>query len=181
VSSRVAQALKVTGGSARGRVVAARVPDGVRPTSSRVREALFSILGQDLHGVRVLDAFGGRGLLGFEAWSRGADVVIVEQDPRRAMLIRKSARALGCPGPVVTGDALRVAGGLGPFDGITVDPPYALDPAPILERLGPLAGAWLALESDARTPVPTSIAHLRTSGPRVYGDTALWVFEPELG
>ena len=69
--------MRITGGSLRGRVVPGKVRPGVRPTSSRVREALFSMVGQDLEGVRVLDAFGGSGLLSFEAYSRGAIVTTV--------------------------------------------------------------------------------------------------------
>ena len=62
--------LRVTGGVLRGRVLPAPLPEGVRPTSARTREALFSIVGQDLEGLSFLDAFGGAGLIAIEAWSR---------------------------------------------------------------------------------------------------------------
>ncbi|MCE7957512.1 MAG: 16S rRNA (guanine(966)-N(2))-methyltransferase RsmD, partial [Acidobacteria bacterium ACB2] len=74
-----ALSLRITGGHLRGRVLEG-VPAGVRPTASRVREALFSMVGQDLRGWSVLDAFGGTGLLALEAVSRGAaPVVVVER------------------------------------------------------------------------------------------------------
>lgn len=168
---------RLTGGTARGRPVGSRVPEGVRPTSARVREALFSILGQDLTGIRVLDAFGGTGLLGLEAWSRGAEVAIVEKVAEHARAIAEAARALGARGVTVkAGDVLRVAPGLGRFDGVLVDPPYALDPGPILEVLAPLADGWLVLEADARTIVPAEVGGLRADAPRRYGDTTLRVY-----
>ena len=64
--------IRVTGGALRGRSLPARVPEGVRPTAGRVREAVFSMVGQDLRGWSVLDLFGGSGLIGIEAASRGA-------------------------------------------------------------------------------------------------------------
>ncbi len=167
---------RLTGGHARGRPVASVVPNGVRPTTSRVREAVFSILGQDLAGLRVLDAYGGTGVLGFEAWSRGADVVIVEKVPSNARPITEAAGKLGAAVVVRTGDVLKVAPTIGRFDGILVDPPYALDPAPILAVLAPLAGRWLVLEADGRKAVPPTVAGMVADAPRRYGDSALWVF-----
>ena len=65
--------MKITGGIYKGRVVQFRKHPSVRPTSSRVREALFSMLGQDLNGRTFLDAFGGSGIMALEACSRGAE------------------------------------------------------------------------------------------------------------
>src|SRR4051812_49877305 len=73
------------------------VPDrpGLRPTPDRVRETLFNWLGQDLSGWRCMDVFAGTGALGFEAASRGAvQVVLVEQDPQLAELLRAAQRKL---------------------------------------------------------------------------------------
>ena len=78
----------------RGRVLKGKVGPGVRPTASRVREALFSILGQDLGGRDFLDGFGGSGLITFEAISRGATVTTVERNRTIASGIQASAAQL---------------------------------------------------------------------------------------
>jgi 16S rRNA G966 N2-methylase RsmD len=132
---------------------------------------LFSIVGQDLAGMRILDAFGGTGLLGLEAWSRGAAVVIVERDPRTAREIRANADALGATVDVRVGDVLLTAAQLGRFDGILVDPPYRDDPGPIVQRLASLADHWLVLETDERTEAPPVDA-LALDPRRGYGGTA---------
>jgi 16S rRNA (guanine966-N2)-methyltransferase len=168
--------LRITGGTARGRVLQAPPGHGVRPTSSRVREALFSIVGQDLTGLRVLDAFGGSGLLAVEAWSRGATVVCVERDPRHAAFIRENVARVGATVEVVVGDVLLLTAGLGPFDGVLADPPYTAPVAPILERLTEHAPGWLVLEAAARTVVPARAGGLVRDRERPFGDTALHVF-----
>ena len=92
---------RIIGGSAGGRRI--QTPRGVntRPTSDRVREALFSAIESwcgSLHGLRFLDLYAGSGAVGLEAWSRGAGVVtLVEQDRRTASLIADNARTLGFP------------------------------------------------------------------------------------
>ena len=168
---------RLTGGHLRGRSLAFPVPDGARPTSSRVREALFSILGQDLSGVRFLDAFGGAGLVGLEARSRGADVAIVERDRRRAALIRRQAEALGVRSGVrVLGrDVLRAVEGLGPFQMVFADPPYAFEPGEILDRLAAATTDWLVYESESRGEPPVPEA-LELYGVRTYGRSVLWVY-----
>ena len=77
--------IRITGGEWRSRLV--QVPDapGLRPTPDRVRETLFSWLGQDLSGLSCLDLFAGSGILGFEAASRGADYVALVERSRPAM------------------------------------------------------------------------------------------------
>ena len=71
--------MRITGGTLKGRVLPVPVSSGVRPTSSRVREALFSMVGNHLDGVTWLDAFGGAGLTALEASSRGAAVTVFEK------------------------------------------------------------------------------------------------------
>lgn len=168
---------RISGGRARGRPLVAEVPVGARPTSSRVREALFSLVGHDLEGRTVLDAFGGSGLLALEAWSRGARVTVVERDPRAVKRIRQNAAGFGAELRILTGDVLRLAPSLGRFDGVLVDPPYALEPGPVLEGLAPLVGDWLVLETDEGTP-PAEVGGLRLERRRVYGGTALAVYHP---
>ncbi|MCA9492249.1 MAG: RsmD family RNA methyltransferase [Myxococcales bacterium] len=169
---------RLTGGTARNRPLAADVPSSARPTSARVREALFSMVGQQLDGQRVLDAFGGAGLLALEAWSRGAEVVVVERDPRAIGAIRANVRALGAELRVVAGDVLALVPDLGRFDLILVDPPYALDPAPILTRLATAASGSLVLEHEASREPPT-VAGLVLDRRKSYGGTALAVYRAE--
>jgi 16S rRNA (guanine966-N2)-methyltransferase len=137
---------------------------------------LFSIVGHDLSDLRVLDAFGGSGLLGLEAWSRGARVTIVEREPAVVSVIRRNVQAFGAEVEVATGDVLRLVGTLGPFDLVLVDPPYRVDPGPVLVALarGP-APRWV-LEHDADV-LPPDVAGLFRQRTRTYGGTALTVYQ----
>ena len=103
-------ALRIIGGRLRGRVL--RLPAGrvVRPTSDRVREALFNILGQGVEGRVAYDLFAGSGALGIEALSRGArQAVFVERHRRATDLIRRNLREFGLGGQavVVVADVFR--------------------------------------------------------------------------
>lgn len=170
---------RLTGGAARGRPLVAPVPGGVRPTSARVREALFSMVGQDLEGWRVLDAFGGTGLLGLEAWSRGASVVVIEQDRQAVACIRANAQRLGAALEVRAGDALVLAPTLGRFDLVLADPPYRQDAQRVLDALAPAVGGWLALETDERVAAPVPPAGLLLDRRKAYGGTALAIYRRE--
>ncbi len=150
---------RIIGGSARGRRL--KTPPGTRtrPTSDRVREALFSALEAELGtlaGARFLDLFAGSGAVGLEASSRGArSVVLVEQDRATAALIRANARSLGLEGVAVHAvkaerlsevrpvDATDV-----PFDVVFADPPYAMDTAAVGAVLSGLLRAG-AVAADA--------------------------------
>ena len=171
--------MRITGGVLRGRTVPGKPRPATRPTASRVREALFSIVGQDLSGVTVLDAFGGTGLLSFEAASRGAELAwVLEKDGAAVRQIRRSAEALGLADRVI------VRRGTAPKDLppgryglILLDPPYAMDPTDVLTAAAPLAAGLVVLEHAASRPAPT-VAGL-TGSTRRYGDTALTLYEPE--
>lgn len=166
----------LTGGVARGRRLAAPIPTGVRPTSARVREAVFSMVGHDLEGVRVLDAFGGSGLLALEAWSRGAAVTVVERDRAALAAIRANAAALGATIEIRAGDIGAVARSVGRFDGVLVDPPYDMAADDALEILAPLTGEWLVLESAVTDEPPAARAGLSLDRRRRYGGTMLTVY-----
>lgn len=104
-------------------------PARVRPTQDRVREALFSMLGERIVGARFLDLYAGSGAVGIEAWSRGAeDVLLVERDARVGDVVRENVRELGASGcRVVIADAvvaLRRGPEGAPFDIVFADPPY---------------------------------------------------------
>ena len=122
--------LRIVAGTFRGRKLASP-PEGVRPTSDRVREALFGRLG-DLNGLAVLDLFAGTGALGFEAVSRGAsELVCVDQSSRAMATLEKNAGRLGLEGEIQcirspAQTALRRLHAEGrQFDLIFLDPPYA--------------------------------------------------------
>ena len=174
--------MRVVAGRFGGRRLAAPPGRGTRPTSDRVREALFSTLGP-LHGVRVLDLFAGSGALAIEALSRGAgSALLVERDPRAVAVIRANLAALGLAEPeavVHAGparSALRNASQRGDtYDLIFLDPPYRS--APELGRelsaaLGPLpaAGGRVITESDRRAPLALD---LPLTHERRYGDTLI--------
>ena len=167
---------RISGGQAKGRILQGPLASGVRPTSSRVREALFSMVGQDLSETRFLDAFGGSGLMGLEAWSRGADVVVVEQRRNVAAELKVRGQQVDASWQVVVGDVCKCVQRLGAFDGIFMDPPYALDPMPLLERLAPYAKAWLVLETQADTQVPAAASELSLDTQRNYGSTTLSIY-----
>jgi 16S rRNA (guanine966-N2)-methyltransferase len=124
-----------------------------RPTSDRVRQALFNVLEHgapalDFEGIRVLDLFAGSGALGLEALSRGArSCVFIEEDAAARGAIRKNVEALGLTGvtKIWRRDAtsLGPAGTVSPFDLIFCDPPYAKN---FGERAlaSALEGAWVA-------------------------------------
>ncbi len=173
--------MRITGGELRGRSLVGRVPSGVRPTPSRVREALFSILQPEIDGVQLLDAFGGTGMLSFEALSRGAaSAYLVEQRSRTAQSIRVSAEALGLSErvQVQVGRVPQVLGNR-VWDLVLADPPYATDPAPIVAALARCTGTLLVLEHARRVPAPQAPG-LRLDSSRRYGDTVLSFYRPTL-
>ena len=168
--------MRVVAGEFRGRRLAA--PRGVRtrPTADRVREALFSILG-DVNGARVLDLYAGSGALGIEALSRGAESAeFVERDPRAAAVLERNLTSLGLDQAVHRQDALRfLARSEGTFDLVFVDPPYdsaSLLAEPLSERLPAVTveGARIVTESDKRMPLELPFPLLTE---RTYGDTRI--------
>jgi 16S rRNA (guanine(966)-N(2))-methyltransferase RsmD len=170
--------VRITGGSLKGRRVPSPDVAGVRPTSSRVREALFSMVGQDLDGWSVLDACGGTGLLAFEALSRGAGPVeVVERRPAVARRIGQAARALGVVVRVRVGDAGRALGE-GRWDLVLLDPPYADEAGPWVERALGAVGRVLVVEHRRGASLPAEAGRLVLDRQRTYGDTGLALYRP---
>jgi 16S rRNA (guanine966-N2)-methyltransferase len=172
--------VRVIAGALRGRRLTAPKGDATRPTSDRVREALFSILGDRVQDARVLDLFAGSGALGVEALSRGAQsAVFVDHAPAAVRAIK--ANVEGVEGAeVVRRDArafLRAARELPrQYDLVFLDPPYrqapTLGPA-LAEPLGAVLapGAVAVSESDRR--MPFDLPTLRIDDERRYGDTLI--------
>ena len=132
--------MRIVAGRFRGRVLKAPAGDTTRPTSDRVREAVFStigsIAGAELGGGVALDAFAGSGALGLEALSRGCRyAVFAEQDRGALAVVRGNVAALGAEAEasIVSGDVFMLAerGSLprAPYSLLLLDPPYRLDPA----------------------------------------------------
>jgi 16S rRNA (guanine966-N2)-methyltransferase len=176
--------MRVVAGRLGGRSLRAVPGSATRPTSDRVREALFAVLGDRVDGARVLDLFAGTGALAVEALSRGAErAVLVEQAAPAVAVIRANLAALG-----LTGDAtvrrtraetyLRTQRD-GPFDLVFLDPPYAAGVGLVTGLLARLAsgalapGASVVVEAAARAEAPVWPPGLVPDAPRRYGDTAL--------
>jgi 16S rRNA (guanine966-N2)-methyltransferase len=175
--------VRIIAGTLGGRRIAAPPGTDTRPTSDRVREALFSALGP-LDGETVLDLFAGSGALAIEALSRGAGrAVLVEKDARAAAVIRRNLEALELGPDQATlrrRDALkalrdaREAGET--YDLLFLDPPYRLATGlgpELAEALAPVLapGARVIGESDRRAPL--DLPGLSTTFERRYGDTLL--------
>ena len=178
---------RIIGGSAGGRRI--RTPEGsnTRPTTDRVREALFSSLEAQLGslaGLRVLDLYAGSGALGLEALSRGAAALTsVESDRRIARLVADNARSLGLDAEVVGHPVARVVGNpaRAPYDLVLADPPYAFPNEEVEHVLGLLvANGWLAegaelvLERPSRAGEPSWPDGISAVRSRRYGETMLW-------
>jgi len=180
--------MRIVAGQARGRKLAAPPGREVRPTSDRVREALFSILGPAVRGARVLDLFAGSGALGIEALSRGAaHAVFVDRAGAAVATVRRNLEATGftARARVVRADALRALDRLGregaAFDLAFVDPPYSggLREAALarLVARGVLAAAGRVVVEHATGAEPPVIACLRIIASKRYGGTALTLME----
>jgi 16S rRNA (guanine966-N2)-methyltransferase len=180
--------MRIVAGEFRGRTLKSPTWDGLRPTSDRLRETLFNILGPSIAGARVLDGYAGTGAIGIEALSRGAaHVTFVESDARAVTLIERNLAMID---PERTRDraiiracfadaAARLAGA--PFDLIIVDPPYAHDAADAaLAAAGALAApsTRVVVEHATRYAAPAGGGPLRLRRTVTAGDSALSFYEP---
>lgn len=192
--------MRIIAGIARGRQVNSPRGSVTRPTSDRVREALFSSMESRAGtwaGSRVLDVFAGSGAMGLEALSRGAaSAVFVESDKSVVRTLRENVERVGLQGAqVVALDAWRFAAGeprsaelpeqSHPFDRVVCDPPYSIPASRIAVLILDLVGqGWIeggcdiVVERPARdleSPWPdTGTVSVQDADRRTYGDTALW-------
>jgi 16S rRNA (guanine(966)-N(2))-methyltransferase RsmD len=187
--------MRITGGTFRSRAIRAPRGQATRPTSDRVREALFGILGSAgaVEGARVLDLYAGTGALAIEALSRGAaDAVLVESGREALVALRANLATLGLEARarVIAADVregLRRLASAGPFDLVLADPPWALvDAGDAPHALSQLAASRLVavdavvvLEHAARSQ-PPEIEGLARGETRRYGDTALTFYKPAI-
>jgi len=177
--------VRIVGGSLRGRALRAPAGAATRPTSEKVREAVFNILGS-VDGDRVLDLFAGSGALGIEALSRGAaHATFVDAAKPAVAAIRGNLRDLGLDdrATVVPGDAVGGAarhGAIGPWRLVFIDPPYRSDLAAraVLALPGDhlASGAVVVIEHDRHNTPPETLGSLLRTDQRRYGDTLISFF-----
>lgn len=178
---------RIISGRAGGLRLATPAGSATRPTSDRVREALFSRLEHldVLEGARVLDLYAGSGALGLEAASRGAaTVVLVESSARAAKVTRANATALGIPEVSVRQSTVqRVLDSSAPQPQtlVFIDPPYdlaedelAADLAALVEHGWLASDALVVVERSSRSPEPRWPEAMEREGERRYGETRIW-------
>lgn len=170
-------ALRVVSGTAGGLRLDAPAGDTTRPTTDRVREALFNALESldAIEGARTIDAFAGSGALGIEALSRGAaTATFVDVDPLARSVIASNLDRTGLAdrATVVGGGALdRLAAG--PWDLVLLDPPYGredLDALLVAAGEGLVPGGVVVVESDREVSAPQTLDVIRMRG---YGSTVV--------
>ncbi len=187
--------MRITAGIYRSRSLRAPAGTATRPTSDRVREALFGTLSarNAVAGARVLDLYAGTGALGLEALSRGAAHATFVESSREALsALRANVTALGLEGRtlVVAAVVERAVGRLArraPFDLVLADPPWALvesgdAPGAVANLVGAgvlSPGALLVLEHSSRTAAP-AMGGVVLEEERRYGDTALAIYKPAI-
>lgn len=182
--------MRIIAGAARGRPLAVtRKGCDVRPTPDRVREALFSILGERCHGARVVDLCAGSGALGLEALSRGAEsVLFVELDRLVAEVLKENIKRVGLPGATVAvRDAPKLLRELAEtdsaFDLCFVDPPYkqqlVLPIAMAIVEGRLLAPGGLIIVDHPTATLPTGVPGLTLTDQRTYGTVTVTLFAEE--
>ena len=183
--------MRIVAGTLKGRAINA--PDGLdtRPTTDRVREALFSSLYSLLggfEGLAVLDAFAGSGALGIEALSRGAArAVFYEQNSKAASTLKRNLETCGLgsdKAQVIRRDVFKAesTGSTAPFDLVFFDPPYAYDPATVLAltaqfNKGAVVVYEHALDSRKQVEEAAQAAGLEILNSKKYGKTGITILE----
>lgn len=178
--------MRIVAGTFGGRVILSPADRSIRPTTDRVREAVFSIIAASVPGARVLDLFAGTGAMGLEALSRGAsEAVFVDQSPAAVRLIRSNIERCGVRDrtrvlEVPVARALkRFAGAGGLFDLILLDPPYGKGLVPdTLKGLESVAapGCLVVAEHEGREDTPERLGPWLRTQRRKYGDTGISLF-----
>lgn len=180
--------MRITAGGERGRRLLAPPRRGLRPTSERVREALFSILQGRIEGARLLDLYAGTGAVGLEALSRGAaHVDFVEVNRQALRVLRGNLARCGVTDgasvhPVRVETLCRSwTSAMSPVDVVFADPPYGDSSwREVLAAFAPRAplgsGGVVVLEHATREPVPKQVGRLGQLRQYRYGDTMLTLF-----
>jgi 16S rRNA (guanine966-N2)-methyltransferase len=173
--------MRITGGTGRGRRL--KVPAGprVRPTSDKVKQALFNIIGNRIEGATFLDLFAGAGGIGIEALSRGAGRVVFVDDSRESLsAVRINVEQAGFAdrAQLVFSKAESFLGKpSGPYDIVFLDPPYAMELGPLLGLIAESGilkpGCEVIAEHFKKQPSPPAAGTLTRYREARYGDTVL--------
>jgi 16S rRNA (guanine(966)-N(2))-methyltransferase RsmD len=184
--------IRIISGTSKGRRLATLKDKTLRPTTDRVKESIFNILGEEIQESVVLDLFAGTGNLGMEALSRGAKrVLFVEKGRQAVRLIKKNTSQCSMEerSKILSMDVNRAIDALSEqaesFDLILMDPPYGkgliektllkLDSKRIYRE-----DSILMIEHDRREPLPDSMANWRLVRQRRIGDTVISFLKPRL-
>ncbi len=177
--------MRITGGKIKGRRLSSFKGTGIRPTSQKIREAIFNIIGNELSGLSVLDLFAGTGIMGIEALSRGASFALfIDYSPKSMRLIRENLRICGLSdrAMIIRKDLRR---GLPKipleregFNLIFIDPPYEKGLiSPLLERLAMKRPfkipCDIVIEGKKTESISPLIPNFSISAVRIYGDTKI--------
>ena len=177
--------MRIITGKARGLKLTTPKNMDVRPTSDRVKESLFNIIGTKIVGTRVLDLFAGTGNLGLEAWSRGAEkVVFIDESQASLQLVRSNITKAKAEKEtkVLKGNAVKVIADLVAkgerFDFIFCDPPYNKGlPAQIIEQVAKYdivaPGGYLVVEHSQHEILPELPIKLEIIRSEKYGETLI--------
>lgn len=178
--------MRVVGGKCKGRKLASFKGMSIRPTSDKVREAVYNILPREFTFKKVLDLFAGTGAMGIEALSRGAeDATFIDSDPKAVSVVKKNLEACGLAATVLKRDAIEAVRFFSKrgekFDLVFIDPPYnsalvekalkAIDKEGVLAR-----GGVIVAETSRRTPIAAEFENLDLFDERKYGDTLIYFF-----
>ncbi len=175
--------MRITGGRYRGRIVVCP-PGEIRPAMDRMRESMFSILG-DISGCSLLDLFSGSGIIALEAFSRGVNMaMLVEKDSKKRATLLKNMSIASAElenGQIVL--LIRpveriLRPGLRRFDLVYIDPPFAMKDKPKLLELSeradqPAPGGTLIMHHPSQDVLPLSLQALRQYDVRAYGQSIL--------
>jgi 16S rRNA (guanine966-N2)-methyltransferase len=184
--------IRIITGSLKGRKIPTIQGQGIRPTSLRAREALFSILGPIIPGACIADLFAGSGAIGLEALSRGASkAIFVEQHPEAGQILQRTLMQvnLAAQSRVLVQDvALAIQNplllGWRPFDVVYIDPPYRFEDIQQLltqiEHADLVAShGYIIYEHFSKMTPPSSIGKWTLTRTAKYGDIALTFYRPQ--
>lgn len=177
--------IKVLGGEKKGRSISSIEGGDLRPTSGKVKEALFNILGERIQGARFLDLFAGTGSVGIEALSRGADhVTFIEKEKKHFQILKKNIERINFQNfsTLCNTDAVKFKHSGPQYDIVFVDPPYS---SGILEKILPVIGGSamiqkngiLIVEHFKKNGLDTVYGFLIMKKQYFYGDTILSLFQ----
>ena len=181
--------MRITGGELKGRILCSIRGRNIRPTSSKVRQAVFNIIGNDVSGFHIIDIFAGTGIMGIEALSRGGEsALFLDSSNRSVALIKKNLELCGfsSKGHVIKRD---IREGIpqhdklqqGSIDLAFIDPPYGKDLIPgilesILQRGIMAEGSFIVTESVKHDGLPDKVGDFFLDKTRLYGETKIDIY-----